>query len=187
MKATPIKRFAAAATIGVALVVSAPAAVVAGAETTAQDQPTSVFSAPGDGTRTAVEVREGPTITVAPDFQKWLDSQGASDCFEFQVCMWTRNSFGGNLYKFFGDYRPCEGWRFEGTELQDQVWSFWNNSSGPVSVWDRFRDGSFNYQKLAPAFPADAWDNHVFSDAIDAWVYDPRNDCRILTLHKVNI
>ena len=106
----------------------------------------------------------------------------ASDCTDYHVCFWTGDYYTGTFVAFGGNYAPCEGWRFEGTSLQDHTYSFWNRASGRVSVWDRYADGSYRYTKLG-SFPRNFADNYRFSYRTDAWVYDPNDNCTSLNLH----
>ncbi|WP_410671433.1 peptidase inhibitor family I36 protein [Amycolatopsis sp. cmx-4-68] len=106
----------------------------------------------------------------------------ANDCADFRICFWTGDYYSGTFVAFSGNYAPCEGWRFEGTILQDHTYSFWNRASGPVSVWDRYADGSYNYTKLG-RFARGFADDYRFSYRTDAWVYDPDGTCTSLKLH----
>jgi Peptidase inhibitor family I36 len=108
----------------------------------------------------------------------------ANDCLDYRVCFWTGDYYSGTFVAFSGNYAPCEGWRFEGTSLQDHTYSFRNRASGPVSVWDRFADGTYRYNKLG-RFGRDFADDYRFSYRTDAWVYDPNGTCTSLNLHHL--
>ncbi|WP_158895026.1 peptidase inhibitor family I36 protein [Amycolatopsis anabasis] len=135
-------------------------------------------------TATAAVPHTSAAPAVAP-YVNIVASATMGSCVEFRVCFWTGDNYSGYLYRFGGDYAPCEGWRFEGTRLQDHTYSFWNRASGRVSVWDRYADGSYRYHKLG-SFPRGFQDGYRFSYRTDAWVYDPNDNCASLNLHVVS-
>jgi hypothetical protein len=140
-----------------------------------------------------------PAATAAPPQPGKADTSGVvkrvggatavrlaspADCQNYHVCLWTGTGYTGWWVAFGGNYAVCEGWRFEGTVWQDNVGSIWNRASGPISVWNRYADGSYNYSKLG-WLPSNYSYSNVFSRVMDAWVYDPNNNCTSLNLHAL--
>jgi len=163
-------------TLGAALVAAIPAA------NAALDQPartaldsTVPVSANGTG------VASASTIAPASQMERRLWSATLSDCRAFEICIWSGDNFTGAGIFFSGNYDPCEGWRLEGTVWQDHTWSIWNRASGPITIWDRYPDGSYSYNKYA-LLPSGYRHGVRFSYIMDAWVYDPGNNCTRLFL-----
>ncbi|WP_433272516.1 peptidase inhibitor family I36 protein [Actinosynnema sp. CS-041913] len=155
------------------------------AKATVQGRPSHAFAAPTTDRRLVAEAFGGQASTPTPvDAPRVVALATEEDCRDYHVCFWREDGFSGLFYGFTGNYAPCEGWRFEGTPMQDHTYSFWNRASGQVSVWNRYADGTYRYHKLG-TFARGFKDGHRFSYRTDAWVYDPNNDCASLTLHQV--
>ncbi|WP_460530972.1 peptidase inhibitor family I36 protein [Flindersiella endophytica] len=120
-----------------------------------------------------------PTVTPYATYVTQTNWEG---CEDYQVCIWSQDHYTGPGYFFGGDYAPCEGWRFEGKVLQDHTWSIWSRASGPISIWDRYADGTYRYNKYG-WLPREYSHETKFSYIMDAWVYDPNNNCTSLVLH----
>jgi hypothetical protein len=134
-------------------------------------------------------VAASPTSAVGPAETPWYivwhgSSSHPTACLSEQVCLWNDDDYKGDGIFFAGDYKPCEGWRFEGTVWQDRTWSIRNLASGPISIWNRHSDGSYNYDKYGWLASGYSWPTQ-FSHIMNAWVYDPGNNCTSLNLHVV--
>ncbi|SPT49930.1 Uncharacterised protein [Actinomadura madurae] len=55
------------------------------------------------------------------------------------------------------------------------------------NVWNRYADGSYNYGRLGTFAPGPGNEIYDFTNGrlADAFVYDPRGDCKILTLDHI--
>ncbi|BCB89445.1 hypothetical protein [Phytohabitans suffuscus] len=63
----------------------------------------------------------------------------------------------------------------------------WNRmTGGPSSVWNRRADGSYHYSKIASIGTGYSHDTG-YSRSMDAFVWDPANTCRNLTLHHLDL
>jgi hypothetical protein len=124
----------------------------------------------------------GPTSAAspaaAPGYDIWY---GASPyptlCADHEICIWNQTGYTGYAIFFYGNYAACQGWRFEGSVWQDTTYSITNNASGPISIWDRYHDGSYNYNKYAWLGRGYTWGSTPFSYIMDGWAYDPGNTC----------
>ncbi|GIJ46238.1 hypothetical protein Val02_31240 [Virgisporangium aliadipatigenens] len=108
-----------------------------------------------------------------------------SDCFAREMCIWTGDYYSGYGVFMGGDYAWCQGWRFENTVFQDHTWSIWNRvTGGPSSIWNRFSDGSYRYTKYGLL---QSGYKHAtrFSLIMDAWAFDPANNCTSLNLAHI--
>jgi hypothetical protein len=124
----------------------------------------------------------GPT--VAPYYREILNG-GSDECQLHEICLWNYTYFGGWGIFFYGDYAPCQGWRFEDTRFANRTYSVWNRASGPISIWDRYADGSYRYNKFGLLPSNYVHSTTPFSYIMDAWVYDPGNNCTTLTLYHI--
>lgn len=137
---------------------------------------------------TTVEALQGtdPLATKAPYF-RWMVSPGPDSCRPFEMCLWSGDGYGGTWGLFMGgDLHPCEGFRFESTPMQDHTYSIYNGvEGGTSSIWNRYSNGTYNYYKYGLLPPGYHWDDQ-FSYIMDAWVFDPYNNCTSLHLHQVS-
>lgn len=172
--ATVARRFVAA--LGLAAAVSSATMVAAPA----------AHASDGDGVaRTAGVVRAGEIgQAVSPPFTIIFYNAIKSDCPLGYMCLWTGDHFTGTgLFMLGAGLARCEGYRFEGTIWQDNVRSIWNRlQGGPSSVWNRRADGSYHYAKIA-SIGTGYSHGTAYSRSMDAFVWDPANTCRNLTLH----
>ncbi|MCP9949727.1 peptidase inhibitor family I36 protein [Actinomadura madurae] len=110
-------------------------------------------------------------------------------CPAWNVCIWTEPNYGNQGVRFSArtTVYPCQGVRFEGTGFQNQMLSFKNYTSGYISFWNRYADGSYNYGRLGTFAPGPGNEIYDFTNGrlADAFVYDPRGDCKILTLDHI--
>jgi hypothetical protein len=123
---------------------------------------------------------------VSPPYAYLITNAAKIDCPLGYMCLWTGNYFSGTgLFMLGAGLARCEGYRFEGTIWQDNVGSIWNRlQGGPSSVWNRRADGSYHYAKIASIGTGYNHDT-AYSRSMDAFVWDPANTCRNLTLHHV--
>jgi hypothetical protein len=121
----------------------------------------------------------GPTVTP---YARRVPQSTWEDCEMNEVCIWSQDGYTGVGYFFGGNYAPCEGFRFQGTAIQNHTWSIWTRASGPISIWDQYADGTNRYNKYGLLYPNTS-DPNKFSYIMDAWVYDPNNNCTSLNLH----
>jgi hypothetical protein len=162
-----------AAVLVAALAVAVPAAATV--ERSAAGTRESAGSAKAFG----VDVTPVSATGVASQRERRLWSATLSDCRAYEICIWSGDNFTGAGIFYSGNYDPCEGWRLEGTVWQDHTWSIWNRASGPITVWNRYSDGSYRYHKIA-YLPSGYRHGARFSNIMDAWVYDPGNNCTSL-------
>jgi len=127
------------------------------------------------------------SLVLDPTYNVWFTTGNKDFCLNFQVCVWDGTGYTKDAIFYRGNYGRCEGWRFENTWWQDHTYSIWNRASGPISIWNRHADGSFHYDKYGWLASDYSWGTTPFSYIMDAWVYDPFNDCRDgeLFLHVV--
>ncbi|MGH3681009.1 MAG: peptidase inhibitor family I36 protein [Natronosporangium sp.] len=187
-----------AATLGAALLIdvsaanAGPSQAEASSDSTVRDsagrhvevhyaQPTT--DAPG--TAPTRSPTASPYVVVGHSASGGASPADDAACLAFEVCLWTGLNFTGNFVGFGGNYAPCQGWRFEGTVFQDDVASIWNRASGPISIWNRFSDGSFNYHKFGWLRSGYRHGVTQFSFIMDAWVFDPGNNCTRLDLFRL--
>ncbi|GAB3412800.1 peptidase inhibitor family I36 protein [Flindersiella endophytica] len=182
-------RFGTVAAIGAAVLSGAPSA---GADTGDPGRTASMHGRAVQVTYVPTPVRPlgdalGATQATAINpnvtpYAMYVTDKNWEYCEDYQVCIWREDGYKGPGYFFGGDYAPCEGWRFEGTAIQDHTWSIWSRSSGPISIWDRYADGTYRYNKYG-WLPREYSHEKKFSYIMDAWVYDPGNNCTSLVLH----
>ncbi|MER7418818.1 peptidase inhibitor family I36 protein [Micromonospora peucetia] len=184
-----------AALLGPALVAGGPAGPVSAADRDRPAQATTVgdrtervrkaYRIEPDGTAREVPSTAGvgPTgstyaYVIYPAYQ--------SDCLSGEMCIWTGDYYSGWGLFMGGNYASCQGWRFEGTVFQDHTWSIWNRvPGGTSSIWNRYADGSYRYTKYARLATGYKHDTR-FSLIMDAWAFEPANNCRRLNLGYVD-
>lgn len=138
---------------------------------------------------TAAQAAEGatnkPSQAVMAEWY-WQIDAGMNDCPLGYLCVWSGDHYTGYLLAMRGEgLARCEGYRFEGTIWQDNVRSIWNRAQGgPSSIWNRRSDGSYHYAKFASLGTGYRHDT-AFSQIMDAWVWDPANNCQNLQLWHV--
>lgn len=136
-----------------------------------QPDGSAVEAAPGFDTRAA----------VLP-YARVIYPAVLSDCNAREMCIWRNDHYTGWGVFMGGDYAWCQGWRFEGTLFQDHTWSIWNSvTGGPSSIWNRYSDGTYRYHKYGLLQPGYRHDTQ-FSHIMDAWAFDPANNCTSLNL-----
>jgi hypothetical protein len=142
-------------------------------------QPTSTQVAPHlVASHRATEPAAGASPAATFGFDVWYGTSNyQSSCPGGYVCIWTGTGFTGYGYFFWGPYGSCQGWRFEGTVLQDNTYSIWNRKAGGISIWNRHADGSYNYDKYGWLPSNYSWGTTPFSYIMDGWAYDPNNTC----------
>jgi hypothetical protein len=168
------------------LAVTAGAALLAGATaaSAAPNQPAeTVQNSTVQDHADRAQIAAGPSDTRYAFMKK---SAQKGDCQDFEICIWTGANFTGDGVFFGGNYAPCQGWRFEGTRWQDNTWSIWNQASGPISIWNRYADGTYRYTKYGLLPRGYQHSTTKFSYIMDAWVYDPNNNCTSLDLVLLN-
>lgn len=181
------------ATLGTALMFGTPAAQASPSQpartaTGTASEPTArvekIFSIQPDGT--TVEVPPGTDLSAqSTPYYKWLKYATQDDCSLYQMCLYTGNGYTGWGLFMGGTLDPCEGFRFENTYMQGQTHSIWNNvEGGHSSIWDRYSDGSYNYNRYGSLPPGYHWPTN-FSFIMDAWAFDPANNCTSLRLRPV--
>ena len=186
--------------VGMALLVGAPVANATpgkGGVTTEtvsvnQEQPTvyylkSDIQPIGDAlgvTRATSVAQDADAIVVKMD---GVGPASRAQCDGYQVCLWTGDYFSGSWIGFTstpgGSLVNCRGWRFENTVWQDHVWSILNRTAG-ITIWDRAHDGSFNYTKYG-YLPRNYEHDTAFTHIMDAWVYEPNNNCSNIYLTHI--
>lgn len=179
-----------AAALAAAMLVSSPAAqATPDAHAAAKagdrmDRVQKVYRIQPDGT--AREVAPTTDVTAAAGaYAVVLYPAYESDCYAREMCIWSGDYYSGYGVFMGGDYAWCQGWRFESTVFQDHTWSIWNRVvGGPVSIWNRFSDGSYRYSKYALL---QSGYKHAtrFSLIMDAWAFDPANNCTSLNLTHI--
>jgi hypothetical protein len=140
---------------------------------------------------TAPAEAQAPAGNIGSNTPWWQTPQPGPFCPNWNVCIWPNTYWAGSGRSFYAitPVLPCQGVRFEGSHYQDNIISFKNLTSGSISFWDRAADGSYNYSRLGTFQPGEANAIYDFTNGrrADAFVFDPRGDCRILTLDHYTI
>ncbi|WP_328853207.1 hypothetical protein OG994_11755 [Micromonospora globbae] len=185
------------AVLGSALVAILPAGPVSAAERDRPAQATTVgdrterirkaYRIEPDGTLREVTPTAGVAPAAGETYAYVFYPSYESDCWYGEMCIWTGDYYSGWGLIMGGSYASCQGWRFENTVFQDHTWSIWNRvPGGTSSIWDRYADGSYRYTKYARLATGYKHDTR-FSLIMDAWTFDPANNCRSLNLGHVDL
>lgn len=136
---------------------------------------------------TSVEAPPGTDLKAQKNpYYRWDPTATAGDCRQYEMCFWSGDHYSGVGLFMGGDLFPCDGFRFEGTFMQGRTQSVWNLvAGGTSSIWDRFSDGSYNYNKYG-LLPYGYYWAIDFSFIMDAWAFDPANNCTSLRLYQVH-